>query len=418
MVKKNLLNIGALACIQGSNALLPIFSFPYVLSVVGSEKYAQVVVGESISLIILAFILFSFEINGVTKIINSLKNGKKTDETVNIYSQVLWTRLILWSVATVAVLCCYPLCGAGFIEVLLCWQLVPLSYILSSNYLYQALENNVPLAIFTGLSRLTCFALILRYIHVDTPAYQIPLMIGSCYIAGSFFSFLYINMKMKIRLTKCSVSNIKNALYEGKAIFFGNISVVLFRDSAVLILNTLGQNSVAIASYSVAEKLVKGLQAAIRPLNQFYFARTVHRLNHWQKPNKAAWATIIKNTKPQLAALASILLLTIAAWHLLSPYTHYLKTFPNQNMTFTLFFMMVIAVFFGAVNFMTGSVGLNTLNDAAYFTKALILVGVLTLFVNISLSYFFSAYGAAVAFVLGEVLLTLLIAARFLRTPK
>ena len=65
------LNLISLIIIQASNAVVPLILFPFVLKVMGSDAYAKVVTTEALMFIIYAFSLYSFEINGVSSVVNS-----------------------------------------------------------------------------------------------------------------------------------------------------------------------------------------------------------------------------------------------------------------------------------------------------------------------------------------------------------
>ena len=414
MLRKDLTNIASLACIQGANAVLPIFIFPYVLHLFGSAKYADLVVSEAISLIILAIVLFSFEVNGVSRVVSAYSRGGIATAS-SVYFEIFFSRIIIWFICLFGVLVAGLFLQAQFFFSLLCWMLVPLSFIFQSTYFYQSIENNFPVAIFTLISRFACCLAVFFLLKPETPVYVLPLIVGGCYLAGGMASLIYLRKVLGLQYVSVSFARLWECMLEGKEIFFGNIAVVLFRDSNLLVLSFFSVSPVAIASYSVVEKFIKAFQALIRPLNQFFFTRTIHVLRDEVLPRPAALVQVMKLTWIQLLVLATILSGFIILWLLFNDYFEFLRSYPNKDLMAGLFLLMSIGVFFGVANFMLGTAGLNNLNSKKYYATILIVTGVTSVSICLTLSSLWGVYGAATSFVLGEVILFTLIVTRYFK---
>ncbi len=413
-MRKDLTNIVSLACIQGANAALPILIFPYVLHLFGSAKYADLVVSEAVSLIVLAIVLYSYEINGVSRVVSSYARGGMALAS-QVYWEVLVSRVVIWIACLGVVLVSGLFLRAQFFFSLLCWMLVPLSFIFQSTYFYQSIENNLPVAFFSLLSRLACCIAVFLIIKPETPVYVLPLIVGGCYLVGGLASSIYLRAVLGLQYVSVSVARLRECLLEGKEIFFGNIAVVLFRDSNLLVLSLFSVNPLAIASYSVVEKFIKAFQALIRPLNQFFFTRAIQALRDEVVPTPLALVKIMRFTWVQLLALAIVLVCIVIGWLLFNDFFEFLKSYPNKNFMAGLFLFMAIGVFFGVANFMLGTAGLNNLNSKKYFATILILTGVTTVSLCLVLSKIWGVYGAATSFVLGELILFTLILTRYLK---
>ncbi|VVN65291.1 oligosaccharide flippase family protein [Pseudomonas fluorescens] len=414
LLRKDLTNIASLACIQGANAILPIFIFPYVLHLFGSAKFSDLVVSEAVSLIILAVVLYSYEVNGVSRVVSSYARGGIAAAS-NVYCEIFFSRIIIWLVCAIAVLISGFFLQEQFFFSLLCWMLVPLSFIFQSTYFYQSIENNLPVAVFTLISRLSCCLVVFLFLKAEDPVYFLPLIVGGCYLAGGLASSIYLKAALGLKYISVSFSRLWECLHEGKDIFFGNIAVVLFRDSNLLVLSFFSVSPAAIASYSVVEKLIKAFQALIRPLNQFFFTRAIHSLRDENAPGPGAFVKVMKLTWMQLAALATILSGFIIIWLMFNDYLEFLRSYPNKQLMAGLFLFMTIGVFFGVANFMLGTAGLNNLNSKKYYAKVLILTGVVTVSACVTLTSIWGVYGAAISFVLGELILFTLITTKYLK---
>ena len=415
MLRKDLTNIASLACIQGSNAVLPIIIFPYVLHLFGSDKYTGLVVSEAVSVIILALVLFSFEVNGVSRVVSSFALGGISAAST-VYWEVFFSRFVIWLICLTGVLVAGLFLEVQFFYSLLCWMLVPLSFIFQSTYFFQSIENNLPIAFFTLISRLVCCLTVFFVLSSETPVFVLPLIVGVCYLAGGLAATIYLRKALGLKFASVPFARIVACMLEGKEIFFGNIAVVLFRDSNLLILSLMSISPAAIASYSVVEKFIKAFQALIRPLNQFFFTRTIHALRDEVAPRPMAMIKIMKLTWIQLSALAVILAGMIVLWSLFHDYFDFLRAYPNKSLMAGLFLFMSIGVFFGVANFMLGTAGLNNLNSRKYYATILVVTGVTTVSLCLVLVSLLGVYGAATSFVMGELILFTLISARYLKT--
>ncbi|QXI30220.1 oligosaccharide flippase family protein [Pseudomonas vanderleydeniana] len=415
MLRKDLKNIASLACIQGSNAVLPIFIFPYMLHLFGAEKYASLAVSEAISLIILTVVLYSFEVNGISRVVNACSSGGVVAAS-DIYCEVFFSRMIIWSVCLLVVLVAGIFLQVQFFLALLAWMLVPLAYIFQSTYFYQAIESNMPVAVFTLLSRLVCLIGVFLLSKPEMPIYMLPLIVGGCYLIGGIASAIYLKIILGLEYRAVTFGRLLQCLLDGKEIFFGNASVVLFRDSNLLILNLLSINPIALSAYSVVEKFIKAFQALIRPLNQFFYTRSIKVLGEKKTPDMVVFFKIMRLTWVQLLALLLALVTFLLVWWFFEDDISFIASYPEKQLMAHMFLVMVVGVFFGVANFMLGTAGLNNLGARRYFASSLILTGCVTVTACVVLANYYEVYGAVVSFVMGEIILFCLILKKYLQS--
>ena len=209
-------------------------------------------------------------------------------------------------------------------------------------------------------------------------------------------------INFKLHFYKVTLIDIKDIYYDGKEIFLGNISVLLLRDFNILILGLFTNNAISISTYSIAEKVIKSLQASIRPLNQFFFPKGVFLIKNISTPNKKAFHLLSKISIPQLIVLGTIVSFLIVGYLLLGDKIAYIREYPNINLVIQLCTIMVFSVFIGVLNYMYGTVGLNHLESKGYYAKSIFFTGILSIVVAFLLISLFHEVGAAINFVLAE----------------
>lgn len=416
-IRKNSVNLISLVAIQGSNAILPLLVFPYILKKVGETNYSQIVIAEAVMFIAYAFVLYSFEVDGVSRVMQ-LVQEKKTVILSKLYTKILFIRLGILGIFALGFLVASLFLEKQMATLLFLWLLFPLGFILQSSYFYLAIEENFYLAVFVVLSRILCVWSIFTFIQQKEDAYLAPLLIGFTFLLGGLASFVFLLNRHQLKLYKISFSEVKILLQEGKEIFIGNISVLLFRDLNVLILGVFSISPALIASYSIAEKIIKSLQAAIRPLNQFFFPKGVKLIQNIKKPNPQAFKLLAKVTTVQLLCLFVLTLSLGIGMVYFKDKVDFLSKYPNIDTILVLGGIMIGSVFFGVMNFMFGTVGLNHLNAKKYYAYAILITGTVSILSALVVIKLGGVYGAAFSFVLAEIVLSLLILKKYFSKNK
>lgn len=400
MTIKDLRNIFWLAVNQGGNALFPLVLMPWLLLALGSEDFARLVLAEVIAFYVLTLCLYSFDVTQVKAVATAVASSDDKAQA-QIFYQVLQTRLLLF------VLCSLVLLGVTYYLALepffLIWLLFPLGMILQHNYFFQACLQNKALALLVFISRLLVMGAVWwlqsqQQLNVETASW---LAAGSYLLSGLLASFLLL-----VRLPWIgwpSMADSVRLIRDGAVIFTGNLAVTLYRNTNVFLLSLLA-TPYAVSVYAIAEKYVRMLQALARPLNDHYYAKIASLLN--PAALNASFAVIRQSTRPQL-----LLLLVAGGLGALAAFVLAgLGLLPSQFLSvLSLLAIMSGAVLFGVVNFMYGVVGLNNLGYDRAMARRLLLVGVISLLLCALLAPIGQQYGAALAFVFAEMLLTILI---------
>ena len=410
--RKNLINLASLTTIQLSNAVLPLVIFPFTLNVIGSDMYSKVVLSEALALFALPFVLYSFEVDGVSKIVGLDIRGD-IKEISKVFSEVFCLRMSIFILCLIAILLLSPLLGKEVLVLVYCWMLIPFSHILQSFWLFQGIERNAPVALFNFVSRLACVGLVVLLVRKPTDYYWVPIIIGLCYMAGGLLSLAYAVLRYKLRLRFFPFNELKESISSGKDIFLGNLSVMLFRDMNILILGFVSGDGKAIAAYSIAEKLIKSIQATMRPLNQLFFPKVVRLTKEFKGPSKLIFKKILRLTLPQETVLLVIGALFIAGFNIIENRVQFLREFPSKEEVVLLISIMCPAVLFGIANFMFGTAGLNHLNRRRYYFKSLLAVGILSVMACLIMVYLYGAIGASGSFLFSEVFLLALIVRKY-----
>ena len=412
LTRKHILSIGSLACIQVSNALAPLVVFPYALKVLGSGPYSNIAMTESISNMVVAAVLFSFDIDGVSRVA-AMSLDQHREQIGHLFSQIIYARMIIFLSAGLVALTAYTLISGHSPRLLALWLLVPLGHVFQSFWLYQGLERTLSLALITLANRVLCVIIVFRGLAGPGDSYLVPLSIGGMFVLGGVVSTTYLTGVLRLRFHRPDWPEIGGLLKRGRELFLANACVILYRGMNIILLGAAGGSPSAVSAYSIAEKTNFMLQAATRPLTQFFFPRVIRELGGAATPTPFTARLIARFTLPQIAVLAfgvaSAAALAALTWHVSTVIQHY----PNGRLILILVIIMLPSIFFGVGNFMFGSVGLNYLGARRRFFLSTLITGVINVAACFLLSRWLGPFGAALAFASSETILFSLIIERY-----
>ncbi|OYQ39026.1 hypothetical protein CHU94_16565 [Rhodoferax sp. TH121] len=409
-------NLVALTAIQASNAALPLLIFPYVLAVVGADLYANIVLTEAIAMLVVAVVLYSFEIDGVRQVVG-LDVSSDGGRISRVFSGILGIRMLLFLMTSPIALFLAWAIDPQLLPLMICWLLLPLSYVLQPGWLCQGLQDNAFLAVTVVGARLT--AVVILFFFLDKGNYLlVPLAVAGFFLVGVVLALIYSMRRFRIHVEWLTWVELSQMLSSGKYMFASNLSVAFYRDVNVLILGGLGGSSEAIASYSMAEKIIKMAQAAIRPINQVYLPKVLFLTKGVMYPSRVMLGKIMALTWPQVAILASVFFGAAIFYGCAESRLSWLQRLENRGEILFLVSVMTFAAFAGVANYMLGMVGLSSLGASKFFFRAVLFVGVCNLAMASLAILLFAQLGAAISFVVAEMLLFGLVVTKYARERK
>lgn len=401
------INFFSLIAIQGANAILPLLVFPILLVKIGADEFSVLVIAEALSVILLAVVLYGFDISGI----NKLSKCNSEAEEQNVFLKILYSRIILFSASLPICLVAYLLYGASVACSFIFWMFVPLSHVFQSAYFFIYKQANLPSAIFITLSRLAVLMAVILMPAYNLNSTSAAFIIGFGYFLGSISSFIFIINFWKIEIRHIPLSQVYTELRETFSVFTSNVSVLLYRDLNVIILSMVFKNSDAISAYAMAEKIVKSIQALFRPISQFFTPKVMLSLKGNTKPNFNLFFVIWKYTKTQvILAFAACLVAALS-------FSVYLWSDFHANsvvvLALPLGIIMLLSIVVGILNYMFGMIGLNCLNSSSYLAACTLSTGLINIILCYYLSKSMGSQGAAISFVLAELVLFIMIFSKY-----
>ena len=394
--KKNIAkNYVALLFIQGTNFILPLIIFPYLVRTLGLEKYGLVMVAQSVAVFLTIIVDFGFNISATREVAN-LKNDK--EKLSQFYWNVFSIKLVLIIITFILLL--------GLIICVDKFSVDPLIYLFSfglvlgqaifPTWFFQGIEKMQVITIVNVAAKLF-FTISLFFVVLSPSDYQyVPIFNGLGFVISGLFGFVFSLQYVKFIFPK--LSQVKEIIENSSSLFFSNFAVSLYTSSNTLILGFFAGDSMA-GVYASMEKLILAIKSLYSPFYQAIFP------NLSTKPYDEIRSYIDKMRIP-IGFLGLIISIII---------------FFGAKQILMLAFDDALIVGYSAVFQILGLISilssLNMLYVTLYYPsikkykirmKILISGGFLNLIIALSLVKFYTIYGVAISAVTAELFILLL----------
>ena len=183
--------------------------------------------------------------------------------------------------------------------------------------------------------------------------------------------------------------------------FFSSLSLSVYKNFNVVLLGFLS-TTIEVGVYSAAEKIIKAVQSLIAPLSQAIYPNMSLKFSKL-KSNESV-SKLFGLSKLYLVPLLCIILLLILFENFIIGFLG----ITNHNFS-KVFFVLLPLIVLGSLNYLFGIIGLVNLNKEKLFNRVTITGGILNLILCWFLSENYGAIGAAIAILIAELVVFLLV---------
>lgn len=394
--KKTILsNFFSLTVLQAANYILPLLILPFLVRVLGIEKFGLVMFAQSIATFLMIAVDFGFEISGTREISISRNEKEKVSQIFSSIIAIKFILIIVWFSVLFLVVELTPRFKEDAIVYYLSFGMV-VGHAIFPVWFFQGIEKMKFVTLINILSKIIFTLLIFIVIRSESDYYLVPAFNSIGYIVAGVLGLL-ISLK-HTNMSKPAFGMMQKLVKDSFSLFLGKFATNLFTTCNVLILGLFTGNSV-VGVYSSMEKLILAVKNVYSP---FYIALFPWLSN--QLPEKRV--LVIKKITPFIL-LAGVIVTTV----IILFGEKMLMLIYNDNLINSYIFIFkilsLIAIF----------AGLNMLFTSLYFTAVkmyktrmyiFIIAGVFHVFLSVILVKLYGIYGMAIAVVFTEFFLLIL----------
>ncbi len=313
-------NVVSLSLLQAANYLLPLIAIPYLVRVLGAERFGAVMFAQALIQYFILFSDFGFNLSAPREIAIHRENHR----TVNaIFNGVLINKMLL-SAAGFSILLALILIFPRFRDdpwlFILTFGMV-IGNGLFPQWFFQGMERMRFITLLNILAKSVFTFSLFIFVHRPADYLLVPVLNSAGFLlAGGVGIYLAIT-RFGMSLQFPGFSTLRQLLADSAQFFLSRLSVSLYTTSNAFVLGLFTNNTI-VGYYTAAEKLYIALQSAYQPLVNalypyvarhrnirffkkiFYFALTVNVLICTLLILAAPWIIELlfgKNMEPSIA---------------------------------------------------------------------------------------------------------------------
>lgn len=389
-------NFFSLSVLQGANFILPLVALPYLVRILGTESFGIVMFAQAFMMYFIILTDYGFNLSATRAI--SIHRGN-TEKIAEIFTTVMSIKFLLLLVSLLLL----SFIIFSFEKIRIYWYIYYLSFgmvigqVLFPVWFFQGVEKMKYITILNIVAKLIFTIFIFIFIHSKDDFFYVPLLNSLGFIVAGILSLWIVFYNFNIQLKMPKFNDAKTIFLESTNLFVSNLSVTLYTASNTVILGIFTSNDI-VGIYASIEKLVLAIKNLYTPLYQALFP--------WlSKKEKKDIFLIIHKITPFIAGMGIIIsvILFVYAKDIL------ILIYNNEEIThysIVLQIMSLISIF-SSLNMLYNMLFLTSIK--AYKERMIIMVsaGIFNIIIVLSLTYFFTIYGTAIAITSTEFVLLL-----------
>ena len=260
-------NIGSLFMLQGANYILPLITMPYLVRVLGAEKYGLLAVAFAICQYMAVITVYGFDFTATRRI---AINRTDPEAVQKIYCSVMFTKLILLAISFVIFIALVLAIKSFRLE----WKLYLISYlsvigsVLFPTWLYQGMERMKYITALNIFAKILSTGAIFVFVKNNCD-YKIAALLQSLnMLVPGMLSIFLVRQMFAIRFTySVKFSEIRSELVEGGKVFSSTLAGNIYGQGAIVILGLVAVKA-SVGYYAIAQKVAGAIVGLVQPFAQ------------------------------------------------------------------------------------------------------------------------------------------------------
>lgn len=265
-------NIGYLTILQGINLLIPLITLPYLIRVLGSEVYGQVIFAQAVASYLVIIVSFGFSVTGVQEVSIHREDRNKLSEIVSaVY--IIKATLFIISILIILVLAGLASTYEENLLLIILSMWLCLYEVIFPEWYFQGIEKMKIVTFVTSIFRFIFLLLIFTLVKNEEDFLLVPIINGIGALVAGLIGMYIVFVKHRVKFSFLPFSVISYYLRESLPVFFYKSSQVYIKLNKVLIGTFVGMS--AVSYYDIAEKIVTVLKMPISIVSQAVFPKNV-----------------------------------------------------------------------------------------------------------------------------------------------
>jgi polysaccharide transporter, PST family len=385
--------------LQIFNTIIPLITLPYIVRILGSSQFGVFAFALNIVGYFQVIVEYGFNLSGSRKL--AITNDK--DEISKIFSVITTCKLLLSIISFTTMLVISTILKLSFNQyiILLILFSIVLGAAIQQTWLFQGMQVMRYITITSVISRTISVALIFLLIKNDGQVYLYSALYAITSLLIGTTSLLFVKYKLKIKFRKVSLNELTIELKDGWYLFTTNAMTKIFSTFGITILGIFSTDS-NVGIYSAIQKVPLIMTMFFAPIGQALFPFISQQFNYSFENGIKKVKTITKMIMP-IVFLIGVIVILIS-----EPLVDTL--FGKEYSEFST--LVIPLVFWFVFSILNNLLGIQVLVASGYqkeYSKSFRVGVVSIIFLNIVLGVFWDMYGVAIAAMVAEFILTIML---------
>jgi len=393
-----LLNFISLSILQGANYILPLITFPYLVRVLGVEKFGLLAFAGATIAYFNILTDYGFNLTATREVSIYRDNKSKLNE---IFSSVMIIKFILMIISFILLLLLiftFDKFRQNYKIFIFTFGMV-IGQVLFPQWFFQGIERMKYITFLNILAKAIFTIAIFVFIHKSSDYWKVPLINSLGFIVTGILALYIIFRDFKIKFSFQSFNTLKHYFLDGWHVFISNIAISLYTVSTTFILGLFTNNTI-VGYYSIADKIKSAAQGLLKPVFQAIYPYVSKKV----KENKEEGLKFIKTITIYIGVFSFILSFLL---FLFAPEIIHLVVGEKYERSILILRIIAFLPFITALSNILGIQTMLNFNRKKAFSKILINGSILNIFLSLILVPMFTEVGSAISVLVVEIFITI-----------
>lgn len=386
-------NISSLFILQAANYIFPLITLPYLVRVLGPEKFGLYIFAQTFMQYFVIFTDYGFNYTATRQISIERDNIKKCSK---IFSSVMLIKLGLTIISfglLATVIFAFPKFRSDWLLYYAAFLLVP-GNAMFPQWLFQGMERMRYITIINIVVRAIVTAAVFMFVQSESDYILAVLIVSMGWVVIGLTGIISALILFRLRPGIPSISLIKQSLKDGWSLFISTAAISLYTTSTIFVLGIFSNNTV-VGYFGAAEKIVRAVRGLFVPITQGIYPHVSAIVS---KSKDEAIVFLRKTLKwMSLGSFVLSVLLFFTADIIVT-----LGLGPEYKESVILIRIMALLPFIIALSNVSGVHTMLTFGFNKTFSRVVISAGLLNTVLIFPLIILYQAEGAAVAVMISE----------------
>lgn len=303
-------NFFSLSSVEAANYLFPLITLPYLVRVLGPEKYGLINFAAAFIYYFVLLTDYGFNLSATREISINRENKQKV---LSIFNSVMFVKFVLMIISLIIMLATVffiPKFRQDWLIYIYTFGMV-LGNILFPIWLFQGMEKMRLVALLNLLAKFIFVIAIFIFVKRQSDYIYVPLITSIGFMTAGVISLVIAARRFGIIFRMPAREDCIYSMKEGWHVFISTVSVSLYTSSNAFILGLFTNNTI-VGYYSASERIIRSGQRLINPISQTLYPH-ISKLVADSKEKAAYFIRKVIVIFGGVGFAASILLFVLAA---------------------------------------------------------------------------------------------------------